>query len=237
MNTETKKIEEINLFNNSMFMNLFIAKETREIISKFINGITDIPVKDLIKAEYRDENHQHRIFDINDNEIIMKVNYKDYIIIRCNNSIRDLYATYYYFSCHTGGIICRALPEDSRVMVINIDSFNPYDSERPIHHFKLIDKENKVVNKQVQEYHLVVGNFKSNSKVNKYVKKIVELLKLKKISDMKEKYKDDGDFMIIIKKIESLIQDPNFIESYYQEEEKIKKDWENQRKIELANQK
>jgi hypothetical protein len=54
---------------------------------------------------------------------------------------------------------------------------------------------------------------------------------------MKEKYKDDGDFMIIIKKIESLIQDPNFIESYYQEEEKIKKDWENQRKIELANQK
>jgi hypothetical protein len=218
-------------------MNLFSAKETRNITSKFINGITDIPVKDLIKAEYRDENHPHKIFDINDNEILMKVNYKDYIIIRCNNSIQDLYETYYYFYCHTEGIINEELPEDSILMVINIDSFNPYDSERPIHHFKLIDDESKIVNKQLQAYHLVVGNFKSNSIVNKYVKKIVELLKLKKISDMKEKYKDDSDFMIIIKKIESLIQDPNFIESYYQEEEKIKKDLENQQKMELANQK
>jgi predicted nucleic-acid-binding Zn-ribbon protein len=155
MNTEVKKLEEVNMLNDSMFKAVFRSIEARRMVASFLNGITGIPIKDLMNADYQGgELPKKNISEKGKtSDIIVKIENNRQIILECNQYKTDeLYVknTSYAFS-----IISEIIPIDAKasidypyVILVNIDNFNAFKTKRPILHFKLRDEEGHIENEE-----------------------------------------------------------------------------------------
>jgi hypothetical protein len=231
--TTTKKLDEVNMLNDSMFKALFRSIEARGMVANFLSGITGIPVKDLLNADYeggelpkRNIKEKTKVSDI-----IVKIENNGKIILECNQ-----YKTDVLFEKNSGyafSILSETIPiglksseEYPYIILVNIDNFNYFKTERPVLHFKLRDEEGHIENELYNSFHLIIENAKdSHYNINKEVKKVSELLKMTKVTEMKKKFKGDNDYMAAIRKVEDLSTDPNFV-GYYDVEEARRQDKE-----------
>jgi predicted transposase/invertase (TIGR01784 family) len=245
----TTSLTNVNLLNDAMFKALFRSVEAREMVSKFLNAITGIPVDDLMNASYQGgELPKKNIKEKGKaSDIIIRVEDDKHIILECNQHYSDYIFkknTSYLFSIASEKIKIneKVYPQ---VILVNIDNFNVYETTKPILHFMLRDEEGIIEHNLYNSFHLILENV-SNPKYNidTEIKKVSELLKMTEITEMKEKFKGDESYMAAIRKVEDLSTDPNFI-GYYDIEEARKQDLEDmkntgirigvdQRNIEIA---
>jgi predicted transposase/invertase (TIGR01784 family) len=229
MNTKTS-LQNVNLLNDAMFKALFRSVEAREMVSKFLNAITGIPVNDLMNASYQGgELPKKNIKEKGKtSDIIIRIENDKHIILECNQHYSDNIFkknTSYLFSIASEKIKIneKIYPQ---VILVNIDNFNIYETKKPILHFMLRDKEGIIEHNLYNSFHIIlenIGNTKYN--IDTEIKKVSELLKMTQIREMKEKFKGDESYMAAIRKVEDLSTDPNFI-GYYDIEEARRQDLE-----------
>jgi predicted transposase/invertase (TIGR01784 family) len=230
MKTELKKV---NMLNDSMFKAVFRSIEARRMVASFLNGITGIPVNDLINADYQGgELSKKNIKEKGKtSDIIIKIEDNKQIILECNQQKTDelfVKNTSYAFSIisETIPINAKASKNYPHVILVNIDDFNAFKTKRPILHFQIQDEEGHIESEIYNSFHLIIENAKnSHYNINKEVKKVSELLKMNNVDEMKEKFKGDDDYMAAIRKVEDLSTNPNFV-GYYDIEEARRQDKE-----------
>jgi predicted transposase/invertase (TIGR01784 family) len=213
-----------------MFKALFRSVEAREMVSKFLNAITGIPVRDLMNASYQGgELPKKNIKEKGKtSDIIIRIENDKHIILECNQYYSDNIFeknTSYLFSIASEKIKINA-KKYPLVILVNIDNFNFYKTTKPILHFMARDEEGIIEHDLYNSFHLILENV-VNTKYNidTEIKKVSELLKMTEINEMKEKFKGDESYMAAIRKVEDLSTDPNFI-GYYDIEEARRQDLE-----------
>ena len=132
------------------------------------------------------------------------------------------------------------------IIIINVDGFNRFHTEKPILIFNIRDEDGHVETELYTSIHLVLENF-DNPKytISDRVRNFMEFFQSKPdtIANLKEKYKD-GEIMAFVNKAEELSKSTEFINYYNYEEnhesEKMdfyntgKNEGEHQRSIEIA---
>jgi predicted transposase/invertase (TIGR01784 family) len=229
MNTKTS-LQNVNLLNDAMFKALFRSVEAREMVSKFLNAITGIPVNDLMNASYQGgELPKKNIKEKGKtSDIIIRIENDKHIILECNQHYSDNIFeknTSYLFSIASEKIKINT-KRYPVVILVNIDNFNFYKTRKPILHFQARDEEGIIEHDLYNSFHIIlenIGNTKYN--IDTEIKKVSELLKMTQIREMKEKFKGDESYMAAIRKVEDLSTDPNFI-GYYDIEEARRQDLE-----------
>ena len=230
---KTEIIKEVNMLNDALFKALFRSVEAREMISNCLSILTGIDANKIRNAEYQGGelpkkklSEKGKISDIiikieNNNRIILEMNqYPSKSIFEKNTS--------YAFS-----IASETIPKNSKkypkVILINFDNFNMFDTKEGILNFKLRDEYGHIETEQYHSIHLVLENIIDKQyNVDNEIQKIVKLLKCRTIEEMEEKFKGDEIYMAAIRKVSELSTDPNFV-GYYDKEEAIKWDLEDMR--------
>lgn len=223
MSTETKEIRKISLLNDYAFKSLFRSIEAREMVASFLSAITGIEKQLLMEADYqggelpkKNTGEKAKISDI-----IVKIKKDNKLVLEMNqfksNNIFEKNASYIFsILTETMKVKQKNYPQ---IILINIDNFNAFQTDKPILHFKLRDEEGHIETNQYHSIHLVLENV-VNTKYNidEEIKKMVELLTMSTLEEMKDKFKGDEIYMAAIRKVEDLSKDPNFI-GYYDVEE------------------
>lgn len=247
MSTKTK----ISLLNDYAFKSLFRSIEAREMVATFLSAITGIEKQLLMEADYQGgelpkKNTREKA---KTSDIIVKIKKDNKLVLEMNqfksSNIFEKNANY-VFSILTETMEIKQ-KDYPKVILINIDNFNAFQTDKPILDFKLRDEEGHIETNQYHSIHLVlenVVNLKYN--IHEEIKKTVELLTTNTLEEMKDKFKGDGIYMAAIRKVEDLSKDPNFV-GYYDVEEARRQELEDmydtgvsegieQNKIEIAKQ-
>ena len=113
--------------------------------------------------------------------------------------------------------------ERKRVILINFDGFNRFKTNKPILVFQLQDKDGHIESELYLSFHLILENArKSQYNILKEVEEFMDFFqKYESIEELKEKYKGKEKFKGMVKKVEELTQDEDFL-MYYDLEEKHK---------------
>ena len=106
------------------------------------------------------------------------------------------------------------------IIIINVDGFNRFHTEKPILIFNIRDEDGHVETELYTSIHLVLENF-NNPKytISDRVRNFMEFFQNKPdtIANLKEKYKD-GEIMAFVNKAEELSKSTEFINYYNYEE-------------------
>ncbi len=111
-----------------------------------------------------------------------------------------------------------------KVIVINLDNFNYFETDKPLLTFKIRDEEGHIESEMYESIHLVLANI-NNSKynINKEIKKFASFLKERDLEKLAEEFRGDEKYMAIIRTVEDLTMDEELI-GFYSYEEKIRQD-------------
>lgn len=116
-----------------------------------------------------------------------------------------------------------------KVILINIDDFNYFKTDKPLLHFNIQDEEGHIETEMYTSIHLVLANI-TNPKYNidKEIQKFACFLKKTDLEEMGKEYEGDERYMAAKRTVKDLTTDPELI-GYY--------DYEEERKRELAEEK
>ena len=220
---KTHYIKEINMLNDALLKALFRSQEARDMIASFLSSITKISKEKLMTAEYvGGENPKRRLYEKGKtSDIIVIIDNRNRIIVEVNqyqtDHIFEKNSTYAYSNLLEATRISQI--DYPKIILVNIDNMNYYETDRPMLNFKSMDEESHIENDLYTSIHLILVNI-VNSKYNidKEIEKFGRLLKMKTLEEMKEEFKEDEAYMSGIKKIEELVMDPQFIGLYDIEE-------------------
>lgn len=221
-------LKEINLLNDQAFKALFRSIEAREIVSYFLSKLTGIEKEVFLNAEYQAGELPKKVLTEKGKQsaVIIKIEKDNKIILEMNqyktvNTFEK--NTSYAFSVASETVFSNS-KKYPKIILINIDNFNSFQTKEPILNFKIRDEYGHIETEMYHSIHLIlenVVNYKYN--VDKEIKKMVELLTSKTVEEMKEKFEGDEKYMAAIRRVEELSTDPNFV-GYYDIEEARK--WE-----------
>jgi len=109
--------------------------------------------------------------------------------------------------------------EYSKVLLLNIDRFNKYHTNKLIIDFRIRSEDGVVESNIYHSIHLIVENFtKENyNKVEKEIVKFVDFLKYTDLMKLKKDYKGDVDYMAGVVKLEDYMKDPDVYGLLYDE--------------------
>lgn len=220
---KTHYITQINMLNDALLKALFRSQEARNMIASFLSSITKISKEKLMTAEYvGGENPKRRLYEKGKtSDIIVIIDNRNRIIVEVNqyqtDHIFEKNSTYAYSNLLEATRISQV--DYPKIILVNIDNMNYYETDRPMLNFKSMDEESHIENDLYTSIHLILANI-VNSKYNidKEIEKFGRLLKMKTLEEMKEEFKEDEAYMSGIKKIEELVMDPQFIGLYDIEE-------------------
>lgn len=226
MNTKTK-IEEINMFNDHLFKSLIRSMEAREIVSGFLSKLTGIEKEKLYNASYigGEIPKKNKEEKAKASDVIVKVSDSKHIIVEMNqydtpNIFRK--NTEYAFSEIVG--TTRSKNRYGKVYLVNIDNFNRFHRKDPILRFELSNKYGDIENDMYESIHVILENIVNKKyNIDEEIRKFIEFLSMKDIEEMKEKYKEDENYMSAIGKVEKYMEDEEFIGVYDVEE---RRKWE-----------
>ena len=216
------------MLNDALFKSLFRSIEARDMVTDFLCSITGIKKEILEKAEYQAGELPKKILKEKGKiaDIIIKIENGNKIILEMNQYQSDNIFeknSGYVFSIISETILS-GTKKYPKVILINIDNFNYYNTDKPILDFKIRDEEGHIETSQYHSIHLVLENIVNKKyNIDKEIKKVVELLKTKSLEEMRDKFEGDEKYMAAIRRVEELSTDPNFI-GYYDIEEARK--WE-----------
>ena len=219
------KLTEINMLNDAMFKSIIRSKEARPLVNSFLHSLTHIEKEKLAKATYisgeiakRHIKEKGKISDViitvENCKIILEMNQTDTLDIFDKN-------TSYAFALSR--ISSHVSEKRKKVILINFDGFNRFKTDDPILTFKLQDKYGHIESELYLSFHLILENAKkSQYNIAKEVEEFMDFFtKYKNIDELKEKYKGKEKFMDMVKKVEDLTADEEFL-MYYDLEEKHK---------------
>ena len=221
-------LEVINVCNDGLFKAFFRDIKVREMVATFVSRILHID-KEMIK---RGEFQGGELIKKNKNEkgktsdVIIKLENGDRIIIEMNQfPSKNIFEknTSYGFS-----LLSEIVPVGSKdypkVYIINIDCFNKFKTKSPIIRFKLRDEEGNEEINIYESVHIIVENVLSDEyNGDEDIKKVVKLLMMKDIKQMKKEFAKEEMYMAAIRRVEELSTDPNHV-GYYNLEEAHKQD-------------
>jgi len=228
---KVKVIEKINMCNDAMFKSVFRSIEARGVVVNFLSAITGIRKEILETAEFiggdivkSNIKEKTKISDV-----IVKLDDNNKIIVEMNGSYdKNIFNknTEYAFSIQTESTYNNK--KYNKTILVNIDNFNEYKTDKPILHFKLRDEYGNIENEIYNSIHLILENAikkEYNKTVEKDIINFSKFLKLNSLKEMEEEFKGDDNYMAAIRKVEDLSTDPKFI-GYYDLEEAHKQDIE-----------
>ena len=213
MNQEALVDKEINLQNDVMFKSLMTNPNCREMVSNVISELTGIDKGLLLKASYIVET----------TNVTVTINEKQKIILAMNQYKTDNIFeknTMYLMNLIVENIKSGKDKVYPEFILINIDNFNYYKTDKPILVFQARDKEGNVEMNSFKSIHIILENFKeSTHNVGEETKKFARFLQEKKtVSELANEYKEDEEYMSVIQAIEELSSDSKFAECYAIEE-------------------
>ena len=110
-----------------------------------------------------------------------------------------------------------------KVILINFDAFNRFKTDEPILKFLLQDKKGHIETELYSSIHILLENIPNTSyNIPKEIETFLDFFKrYESIEELKGKYKRKGEFQSMVKKVEELTSDEEFV-LYYDLEEKHK---------------
>lgn len=223
IDNKTHYITQINMLNDALLKALFRSQEARDMIASFLSSITKISKEKLMTAEYvGGENPKRRLYEKGKtSDIIVIIDNRNRIIVEVNqyqtDHIFEKNSTYAYSNLLEATRISQI--DYPKIILVNIDNMNYYETDRPMLNFKSMDEESHIENDLYISIHLILANtVNSKYNIDKEIEKFGRLLKMKTLEEMKEEFKEDEAYMSGIKKIEELVMDPEFIGLYDIEE-------------------
>ncbi len=215
----------INMLNDAMFKSIIRSKEARPLVNNFLHSLTHVEEEKLEKATYMGgeiaKKHIHEkgkssdiIITVEDCKIILEMNQTDTLDIFDKN-------TSYAFALST--ISTHISEKRKKVILINFDGFNRFKTDEPILVFRLQDEHGHIESELYLSFHLILENAKkSQYNIPKEVEEFMDFFtKYESIEELKEKYKGKEKFQSMVKKVEELTEDEEFL-MYYDLEEKHK---------------
>ena len=104
-----------------------------------------------------------------------------------------------------------------KVILVSLDNFNSFHTERPILTFLPRDEEGHIENDLYQSIHIILDstvNNEYNKDIPEEVVKFAKLLKAKSIDELVEEFEGDEEYMEAVGKLEELVMDPDFAGAY-----------------------
>ena len=219
-----KTLKTFNMCNDHMFKSVFRSIEAREVVIDFLNAVTGIEKEKLRRAKFEGgEIVKSKITEkAKTSDVLVTVNDEEKLIVEINGSRNP--NIFEKNSEYAFSIIVETTKSNkkySKVILINIDDFNKFKTDKPILHFKIRDELGNIENDSYNSIHLILENI-VNTEYNKTIdKRIVEFgkfLKTTNLDDMKKIFKGSDNYMAAIRRVEDLSTDPNFV-GYYDIEE------------------
>ena len=210
--------QTINLMNDALAKSILRSKEARELVIKFLSGITHISKRKFKDALFVGgeipKNHKKEKGKVSDVMCILR---DTIIIIEVNDSYyQNLFRknSLYAYATLVSSIPVNA-KEYKKVILVNIDSFNHFKVEEPILTFTTRCKELEE-HELYTSYHVILENItNTNYNIDKDVRKFGEFLNSKlTIKELKAKYEGDEEYMDIARKVEQFMKDNNLVQYY-----------------------
>ena len=218
MSSTLLKTKEINLMNDALAKSIIRSKEAREEVIGFLSGITHIPKRKFKNALFvggeipkNNKQEKGKISDVmcilKDVIIIIEINDSYYQNLFPKNSLYS-YATLVSATSVNAKVY-------KKVILVNIDSFNHFKVKEPVIPFGTKYEELEE-HDLYTSYHVILENItNTNYNIDKEVRKFGEFLSLKlSIEELKEKYRGDGKYMDIARKVEKFMRDNNLVQYY-----------------------
>ena len=222
LNTKSK---EINMLNDAMFKSVIRSKEARPIVNNFLHFLTNIQMEKLETATYMGgeitKSHMNEKGKISD--VIIKIENCKIILEMNQTDTKDIFDKNVSYAFALAKTSTHMSEERKRVILINFDGFNRFKTDEPILVFQLQDKYGHIESELYLSFHLILENArKSQYNIPKEVQEFMDFFqKYESIEELKEKYKGKEKFKGMVKKVEELTQDEDFL-MYYDLEEKHK---------------
>ena len=222
LNTKSK---EINMLNDAMFKSVIRSKEARPVVNNFLHFLTHIQMDKLETATYMGgeitKSHMDEKGKISD--VIIKIENCKIILEMNQTDTKDIFDKNVSYAFALAKTSTHMSEERKRVILINFDGFNRFKTDEPILVFQLQDKYGHIESELYLSFHLILENArKSQYNIPKEVQEFMDFFqKYESIEELKEKYKGKEKFKGMVKKVEELTQDEDFL-MYYDLEEKHK---------------
>lgn len=217
--------DKVNMFNDILFKEFFKSEEARALVSRFLSAITGMKKELFLNATYITEELNTKQIEEKrkTTDVIVKIDDKNRIVVEMNQTKTadvSAKATKYAFSVVSIKTKRKESYNDSRVILINIDNYNAYETDYPILEFKIRDQFGNIENNIYTSYHLVIENvINSKYNVDKEIEKFSMLLIEDNIEKMKSTFKGDADYMAGIVKVEDMLKDIDEVGLLYDVEE------------------
>ncbi len=217
--------------NDALFKAMMCHKNNRELVVDLLHVLTNIPKEKLKDATYiSGEEIPKRVWmqkkQITDMSVI--IDNKQRIIIEMNQEeVKNIFEknSAYAFSVviETTHKNIEAYP---KVILINIDNFNKYKTDKPILNFELKDEEGHTETHLYQSIHLVLENIENRKyNVDEEIKKFARFLKDRDLEKLANEFKGEKKYMAAIRTVEELSTNPEMV-GYYDYEEAKKQELE-----------
>ncbi len=223
------KIQEINMLNDAMFKSIIRSEEARPLVNKFLHFLTNIEMEKLEEAIFmggeipkKNLKEKGKISDVlikvENCQIILEVNQYD---------TRDIFDKNASYAFALSTVSNRINEKRKKVILINFDAFNRFKTNTPILVFQPRDKEGHIETELYLSYHILLENIPNTSyNIPKEIEIFLDFFKrYESIEELKGKYKKKGEFQNMVKKVEELTSDEEFV-LYYDLEEKHKQEKE-----------
>ena len=210
--------------NDAAFKSLIRAEETRDVVTGVLSDLTPIPEEVMKESQFTGGEVPKDILKEKGmvSDIVVRVQDKNKIIIEANRqyseNMFDKNASYVFKNSYMESNVGSNLYHS--IIIINVDGFNRFHTEKPILIFNIRDEDGHVETELYTSIHLVLENF-DNPKytISERVRNFMEFFQNKPdtIANLKEKYKD-GEIMAFVNKAEELSKSTEFINYYNYEE-------------------
>ena len=229
-----KYLKEVNVLNDVLFKALMCHERNRTLVVDVLHALTGIKKESLYHATYigGEEILKSNLKEKKQaTDLTIRINDKNRIIVEMNQFkyVKNLYEknTTYAFSLSVK-TTPKNVQEYPRIILINIDNFNRFNTKNAIIRFKLRDEEGHIETEIYESIHLILVNAKKNTyNGDKDIQKFAQFLrKGVKIETLEKECKGEKKYMEAIETIKELATNEEFV-TYYDLEEKHKWELEN----------
>lgn len=215
-------IKEINMQNDCMFKAVMCSPNNREMVVDVLHAFTKIEKKLLYNATYiggEEIVKKNMVQKRQSVDMTIKIQSNQQIIVEMNqHSATSIFEknTLYSFSKIVENTRSSKKIEYPKIILININNFNRFQTDQAILEFKLRDKEGNIETEFYESIHFVIANVKKSSyNVDNELKKFSNFLKKKTtLGELEREFKGDEKYMAAIRTVKELATDPEF-SGYY----------------------
>lgn len=232
-------LKKINILNDAMFKCVMCSPKNREMVVDVLYAFTKIDKNDLRNATYiggEEILKKNMKEKMQRTDLTVRINKNCQIIVEMNQSpSKNIFEknTDYAFSRIVENTFSNALLYP-KIVLINIDNFNKFKTDKPILEFKLRDHDGHIETEMYKSIHLILANAKKSSyNIDEELKKFARFLRQDvTIQELENEFKGEEKYMAALRTVEDLSTDPRF-QGYYDVEEAHRQEIEDMKQYAL----